>query len=203
MENIDFNELLKNEILDDEKSSKLRNEILELVTKYTNSAHKEKEFIPGKSIIPVSGKVFNHNELKMLVASSLDFWLTSGRFTEKFESQMKEFLGVNFVITTNSGSSANLLALSSLTSEQLGDRALQPGDEVISVASAFPTTVNPILQNNLTPVFIDMDLPTYQINTDSIENAISKKTKAIMIAHTLGNSFNINKVINIAKNNNL
>jgi len=139
----------------------------------------------------------------MLVSSSLDFWLTTGRFNEEFEKRLGKFLGVKFVITTNSGSSANLLALSSLTSEQLGEKSLKPGDEVITVAAGFPTTVNPILQNNLIPIFIDVQIPSYVIDENLIEENITKKTKAIMIAHTLGNAFNIKKITDIARKHNL
>jgi len=159
----------------------------------------KKSFIPGKSLVPVSGKVYSDFDLQMLVSSALDFWLTSDRFNEEFEKQLSEFLGMNFVITTNSGSSADLLALTSITSEQFGDRALKPGDEVISVAAGFPTTVNPILQNNLIPVFVDVNLPTYNIDSNLIEKSISDKTKAIMLAHTLGNPFNLQEVMRIAK----
>ena len=139
----------------------------------------------------------------MLDSSSLDFWLTTGRFNEEFEKRLGKFLGVKFVITTNSGSSANLLALSSLTSEQLGEKSLKPGDEVITVAAGFPTTVNPILQNNLIPIFIDVQIPSYVIDENLIEENITKKTKAIMIAHTLGNAFNIKKITDIARKHNL
>jgi CDP-6-deoxy-D-xylo-4-hexulose-3-dehydrase len=139
----------------------------------------------------------------MLVSSSLDFWLTSGRYNREFEKRLGEFLGIKFVITTNSGSSANLLALSSLTAEELGERSLKPGDEVITVAAGFPTTVNPILQNNLIPVFIDVQIPTYVIDENLIEENITEKTKAIMIAHTLGNAFNLKKITHIARKYNL
>ena len=139
----------------------------------------------------------------MLVSSSLDFWLTSGRFNDEFEKQLSKFLGLNFAITTNSGSSANLLALASLTSHMHGERALNPGDEVITAAAGFPTTVNPIIQYGLTPVFVDVEIPTYSVSPKSIEDAITDKTKAIMIAHTLGNPFDVETISKIAKENNL
>lgn len=196
-------DLLTNSNLDAEDTAKIRNEIMTLISKYAESAHAEKPFIPGKSLIPVSGKVFGEAEIQMLVSSSLDFWLTTGRFNKEFEKRLSEFLGIKHVITTNSGSSANLLALSSLTSEQFGERSLKPNDEVITVAAGFPTTVNPILQNNLVPVFIDVKIPEYVIDENQIEENITKKTKAIMIAHTLGNSFNIKEITDIAEKHDL
>ena len=196
-------DLLTNSNLDAEDTAKIRNEIMTLISKYAESAHAEKPFIPGKSLFPVSGKVFGEAEIQMLVSSSLDFWLTTGRFNKEFEKRLSEFLGIKHVITTNSGSSANLLALSSLTSEQFGERSLKPNDEVITVAAGFPTTVNPILQNNLVPVFIDVKIPEYVIDENQIEENITKKTKAIMIAHTLGNSFNIKKITDIAEKHDL
>lgn len=200
----EFDKLLNNPKLDiSDKSVELRQRIMELVSEYTKYSHKEKSFTPGKSLISVSGKVYGESELQMLVSSSLDFWLTSGRYNEEFERQLAKFLGINFVITTNSGSSANLLALSSLTSNQLGKRALKDGDEVITVAAGFPTTVNPILQNRLVPVFVDVSIPTYVIDPSLIEDAITEKTRAIMLAHTLGNAFNVEEVLRIAQKNNL
>jgi CDP-6-deoxy-D-xylo-4-hexulose-3-dehydrase len=154
-------------------------------------------------LVPVSGRVYDHEEIEMLVSSSLDFWLTAGRFNKQFEKEFSEFLNIDFAITTNSGSSANLLAISSLTSSELGDKALKPGDEVLTVAAGFPTTVNPILQNNLIPVFIDVDLSTYVVNSEVVENAISENTKAIIFAHTLGNPFEINKINKLAKKHGL
>ena len=174
-----------------------------LVSEYYGLTHNQNKIILNESTIPVSGKVFSETDLQMLVSSSLDFWLTSGRFNDEFEKQLAEFLKVNFVVTTNSGSSANLLALSALTSEQLGKRALKSGDEVITVAAGFPTTVNPIIQNNLKPVFVDVNSTTYEIDSSLIENAISEKTKAIMIAHTLGNAFDLDEVTRISKKYNL
>jgi CDP-4-dehydro-6-deoxyglucose reductase, E1 len=198
------NDYLKNSSLDiTQKGKQLREKILGLISEYYEISHNNNKFIPGKTIIPVSGKVYDDNDLQMLVSSSLDFWLTSGRFNDKFERELEKFLKINYVLTTNSGSSANLLALTALTSNEFGKSALQKGDEVISVAAGFPTTVNPILQNNLTPVFVDVEIPTYVIDTELIEKAITEKTKAIMIAHTLGNCFDVEKISKIAKDNNL
>ena len=200
----DVTKLLENINLDKtDDIKKLRKQIMQLVSEYYKLAHNQNKFILNQSIIPVSGKVFSEMDLQMLVSSSLDFWLTSGRFNDEFEKQLAEFLNVNFVLTTNSGSSANLLALTALTSEQLGEKALKPGDEVITVAAGFPTTVNPILQNNLKPVFVDVNISTYQIDSSLIENAISEKTKAIMIAHTLGNAFDLDEITRIVKKHNL
>ncbi len=200
----DVTKLLENVNLDKtDDVKKLRKQIIQLVSEYYKLAHNQNKFILNQSIIPVSGKVFSEIDLQMLVSSSLDFWLTSGRFNDEFEKQLAEFLNVNFVLTTNSGSSANLLALTALTSEQLGEKALKPGDEVITIAAGFPTTVNPILQNNLKPVFVDVNMSTYEIDSSLIENAISGKTKAIMIAHTLGNAFDLDEITRIVKKHNL
>ncbi len=200
----DVTKLLENVNLDKtDDVKKLRKQIIQLVSEYYKLAHNQNKFILNQSIIPVSGKVFSEMDLQMLVSSSLDFWLTSGRFNDEFEKQLAEFLNVNFVLTTNSGSSANLLALTALTSEQLGEKALKPGDEVITIAAGFPTTVNPILQNNLKPVFVDVNMSTYEIDSSLIENAISGKTKAIMIAHTLGNAFDLDEITRIVKKHNL
>lgn len=165
--------------------------------------HQHKPFEAGKSVIPPSGKVLGASELKNMVEASLDGWLTTGRFNDAFEKRLSEFLGVKHVLTTNSGSSANLLAFSALTSHKLGDRAVKPGDEVISVAAGFPTTVNPILQFGAVPVFVDVHIPTYNIDPDKIEAAISPKTKAIMLAHTLGNPYNLEVVVALAKKHKL
>lgn len=200
----DVTKLLENINLDKtDDAKKIRKQIIQLVSEYYKLAHNQNKFILNQSTIPVSGKVFSEMDLQMLVSSSLDFWLTSGRFNEEFEKQLAQFLNINFVLTTNSGSSANLLALTALTSEQLGERALKQGDEVITVAAGFPTTVNPILQNNLKPVFVDVNMSTYEIDSSLIENAISEKTKAIMIAHTLGNAFDLDEVTRIVKKHNL
>ncbi len=186
-----------------DKAIKLREQILELVAEYTSEAFPQKEFIPGETHVPVSGRVFDEADLQSLVDSSLDFWLTTGRFAAKFEKEFAAFFNMRFSILVNSGSSANLLALSCLTSPTLGDRQLKPGDEVITVATGFPTTVNPIFQNNLVPVFVDVDIPTYNINTSQLEAALSRRTRAVMVAHTLGNPFNLKAVSEFCKQNNL
>jgi len=172
----------------------IRKEIAALVEKYAEQAYQKKAFVPGESVIPPSGKVLGAYELQLMVEASLDGWLTTGRFNKEFEQKLGQFLGVPYVLTTNSGSSANLLALTTLTSPSLGERSLKPGDEVITVAAGFPTTVNPILQNGLVPVFVDVDIPTYNIDVTQLEQAYSDKTKAVMIAHTLGNPFNLEAV---------
>jgi CDP-4-dehydro-6-deoxyglucose reductase, E1 len=182
---------------------KLRNQISELVQQYAEIAHVPVPFVPGKSAVPVSGKVIGTKELQLMVDASLDGWLTTGRFNAMFEERMAKFLGVKHVLTVNSGSSANLVAFSALTSPKLGDRAIQPGDEVIGVAAGFPTTVNPILQFGAVPVFVDVDIVSHNIDADLIEAAISPKTKAIMLAHSLGNPFNLDVVTAICKKYNL
>jgi len=183
--------------------AQLREEILALVGRYSEIVHAQKPFVPGKSVIPASGKVVGSNELKLMVEASLDGWLTTGRFNTAFERRLAQFLGVKHVITANSGSSANLLAFSALTSPQLGERAIKPGDEVISVAAGFPTTVNPILLWGMVPVFVDVHIPTYNIDPTLVEAAISEKTRAIMLAHTLGNPYNLSEITRIAKKFNL
>ena len=182
---------------------KLRSQISELVQQFAEIAYAPKTFIPGKSTVPVSGKVIGANELKMMVDASLDGWLTTGRFNTMFEQRLSAFLGVKHLITVNSGSSANLVAFSTLTSPKLGGRAIKPGDEVIGVAAGFPTTVNPIIQFGAVPVFVDVDLSTHNIDSSKIEAAISPKTKAIMLAHSLGNPFNLNIVTMLCKKYNL
>ena len=186
-----------------ETEIQIRKKILKEVKKIAQLKSKQKDFIPGKTQINYSGRVYNEKEMINLVDSSLDFWLTAGRFAQKFEKKFAEFLGIKYCLLTNSGSSANLLAISALTSYKLGKKRLKPGDEVITIACGFPTTLNPIIQNNLIPVFIDVELGTYNIQTEKIEKAISKKTKAIFIAHTLGNPANLNKITKIAKKRNL
>lgn len=182
----------------------LRQKIYKLVEELVSIEEVEKKsFEIGKSYIPVSGKVTDANEIKNMVAASLDGWLTTGHFNKEFEENLKSFIGVKHLLTVNSGSSANLVAFTTLTSHMLGERAIQPGDEVISVAASFPTTVNPILQNNCIPVFVDVNMKTYNIDISKIENAITKKTKAIFIAHTLGNPFDLDAVMDICKRNNL
>jgi CDP-6-deoxy-D-xylo-4-hexulose-3-dehydrase len=170
---------------------------------YADVALAPAPFVPGRSVVPPSGKVIGARELELLVDSSLDGWLTTGRFNDAFERKLGQFLGRRHVRTTNSGSSANLLAMTALTSHLLGDRALKPGDEVITVAAGFPTTVNPSLQNGLVPVFVDVTLPTYNIDPARIEAAISPRTRAIMIAHTLGNPFDLDAVMDVAKRHDL
>jgi CDP-6-deoxy-D-xylo-4-hexulose-3-dehydrase len=170
---------------------------------YADIAHRPAPFVPGNTPVPPSGKVIGARELELLVESSLDGWLTTGRFNDAFERKLGEYLGRGFVRTTNSGSSANLLALTALTSHLLGDRALRPGDEVITVAAGFPTTVNPVLQNGLVPVFVDVSLPTYNIDPQRIEDAVSPRTRAIMIAHTLGNPFDLDAVMDVANRHDL
>ncbi len=165
--------------------------------------HAPSDFIPGDSPVPVTGKVFGKEEISAAVNASLDFWLTSGPYSEKFESRFAKTVGMRGAYMVNSGSSANLVALTTLTSSKLGDRALRPGDEVLTVAAGFPTTVTPILQNNLVPVYVDVDLETYVANDEALESAIGPKTKAIMMAHTLGNPFNLDLVQNLAKKHNL
>ena len=175
----------------------IKQEIFKNVKKYYELQHLEKEFTAGKSRINYAGRVFDEKEIISLVDSALEFWLTTGRFAEEFEREFANFLGLKFCSLTNSGSSANLLALSSLTSSKLGDKKVKPGDEVITTACGFPTTLNPIIQNNLVPVFIDVELGSYNIKVDDIEKAISEKTKVIFIPHTLGNPVNLSKIIKI------
>jgi len=195
--------ILKNSELDDIKAEDLRARILELAGEYAVAAHGPKKFKPEKSNVPVSGRVYDASDLRHLVASSLDFWLTTGRFNDAFESRLSDFVGAKHALTVNSGSSANLLAVSALTSPELGKDALRPGDEVITVAAGFPTTVNPIVQNGLMPVFVDVDIPTYGILVSEVKKAITPKTKAIVAAHTLGNPFDLDGICRIAKDNDL
>jgi len=182
---------------------KLRSQISELVQQYADIAYAPKPFVPGQSAVPVSGKVIGAKELQNMVDASLDGWLTTGRFNAMFEARLAEFLGVKYLITVNSGSSANLVAFSALTSPKLGERAIKQGDEVIGVAAGFPTTVNPILQFGAVPVFVDVDLATHNIDASKIEAAITPKTKAIMLAHSLGNPFNLDVVTALCKKYNL
>lgn len=182
---------------------KIRSQISELVQQYAEIAHAPKPFVPGESTVPVSGKVIGTKELQLMVEASLDGWLTTGRFNALFEEKLAKFLGVKYLITVNSGSSANLVAFSTLTSPKLGERAIKPGDEVIGVAAGFPTTVNPIIQFGAVPVFVDVDLETHNIDATKIEAAITPKTKAIMLAHSLGNPFNLDVVTALCKKYNL
>lgn len=181
----------------------LRSQINELVQQYADIVYAPKTFVPGESVVPVSGKVIGAKELQLMVEASLDGWLTTGRFNEMFETRLAKFLGVKYLMTVNSGSSANLVAFSALTSPKLGERAIKPGDEVIGVAAGFPTTVNPILQFGAVPVFVDVDLATHNIDATKIEAAITPKTKAIMLAHSLGNPFNLEVVTALSKKYNL
>jgi len=181
----------------------LRKEIAELVKEYAALQYEEKAFIPGETVVPPSGKVIGETELQYMVEASLDGWLTTGRFNDQFEKELAEFIGIKKLITVNSGSSANLVAFSALTSPKLGDRAIKKGDEVIGVAAGFPTTVNPIVQFGAIPVFVDVDLKTHNVNADLIEEAITPKTKAIMLAHTLGNPFDLGKVKALCDKHNL
>jgi CDP-6-deoxy-D-xylo-4-hexulose-3-dehydrase len=178
-------------------------DINNLVEKAINELHAPKTFIAGESSIPVTGKVFGKPEISAAVSASLDFWLTAGPYTEKFESEFAKTVGMRTAHMVNSGSSANLVALTSLTSPKLGDRRLRPGDEVITVAAGFPTTVAPIIQNQLMPVYVDVDLGTYGANEEQLRAAITPKTKAIMMAHTLGNPVNLDLVQELAKKHNL
>jgi len=181
----------------------LREEILELVRRYHEAEFASKPFVPGQSPIVYAGRVFDAEELVSLVDSSLDFWLTTGRYAHRFELAFARHLGVRHAMLCNSGSSANLLALSALTSPKLEGRRLRPGDEVITVAAGFPTTVNPIVLNRLVPVFLDIDLGTYNIDVSRLEEAVGPRTRAVMIAHTLGNPFNLDAVLDVAKRHDL
>ena len=186
-----------------ENSERLRARILELVADYSAEAFPQKDFVPGKTPVPVAGRVFDAVDVQSLIDSGLDFWLTEGRFAKQFEKEFARFFNMRHAILVNSGSSANLLALTCLTSPMLADRRLQAGDEVITVATGFPTTVNPIFQNGLVPVFVDVQIPTYNIDTTQLHEALSEKTRAVMIAHTLGNPFDLEAVTAFCKENNL
>jgi CDP-4-dehydro-6-deoxyglucose reductase, E1 len=186
-----------------EKSEQLRKKILELTAEFHAEAFAKRDFVPGTSVVPVSGKVIDAADMSAVVDSALDGWFTTGRWAKEFEKKLARFVGVRSASLVNSGSSANLVALSALTSPKLGDRALKPGDEVITVAAGFPTTVNPIFQNKLVPVFIDVTLPTYEIDVTKLEDARSEKTRAVMVAHTLGNAFDLDAVVAFCKKYNL
>jgi CDP-6-deoxy-D-xylo-4-hexulose-3-dehydrase len=185
------------------EKGRLRNEIRALVHRYAALEFAPRPFVGGTSVVPPSGKVLGALELSNMVDASLDGWLTTGRFNAEFENRLAAFLGVQHVATVNSGSSANLIAFSALTSSKLGDRAIVPGDEVIAVAAGFPTTVNPILQFGAVPVFVDIELGTYNIRAELVEAAISPRTKAIMLAHTLGNPFNLEVITALCRKHNL
>ncbi|QEE27950.1 lipopolysaccharide biosynthesis protein RfbH [Terriglobus albidus] len=186
-----------------DKAAAIRQQILELTAQFHAEAFPARKFTPGTSVVPVSGKVIGPEDICSVVDSALDGWFTTGRFAKDFERKLARFVGVRSASLVNSGSSANLVALSALTSPKLGDRQLKPGDEVITVAAGFPTTVNPILQNRLVPVFLDVTLPTYEIDVTRLEEAYSPKTKAVMIAHTLGNVFNLDAITAFCKKYNL
>jgi len=176
-----------------------RQDILAGVRRYCEAAFAQRTFVPGETPIPVSGRVFDADDVVHLVDASLDFWLTTGRYADQFEREFARWSGVRHALLCNSGSSATLLALSALTSQTLGERHLRPGDEVITVAAAFPTTVNPIVQNNLTPVFLDIEMGTYNIDASRLEEAVGPHTRAVMLAHTLGNPFNLDAVLDVCK----
>jgi len=181
-----------------------RNQILELTGEYAKLAFEKKsEFVPGETHVPVSGKQIGQEEIKLAVDACLDGWLTTGRFAKQFEKEFAKYMKQRFCLLTNSGSSANLLAISALTSPHLGNRQLKPGDEVITVAAGFPTTVNPIIQNGLVPIFVDVNLDDYGIDVELMEQAISPNVKAVMLAHTLGNPFNLERVTQFVKKHNL
>lgn len=173
--------------------------IVDLVGQYARAHHAPRTFVPGESPVPVSGKVYGEKEMQFLAESCLDFWLTTGRFNTQFEQKLADRIGVKHAITVNSGSSANLVAFSTLTSHYLRGEALKPGDEMITVATGFPTTVNPALQYGIVPVFVDVDIPTYNIRPDMIEAAVTDRTRAIMVAHTLGNPFDLAEVMRVAE----
>jgi CDP-6-deoxy-D-xylo-4-hexulose-3-dehydrase len=185
------------------RADQLRRRILDLVAEYCSEAFAEQKFVPGETSVPVSGRVFDARDVQALIDSGLDFWLTTGRFAAQFEKSFARFMGVRGATLVNSGSSANLLALTALTSPRLGERRLLPGDEVITVAAGFPTTVNPIIQNRLVPVFIDIKIPTYGVDAAYLEQSHSKRTRAVMIAHTLGNPFDLGAVKEFVDRHNL
>jgi CDP-6-deoxy-D-xylo-4-hexulose-3-dehydrase len=186
-----------------DETTKLRAQIMELVASYYEAALRPGEFIPGVTSVPVSGRVFDATEVQYLVDAGLDFWLTTGRFAAQFEKEFARVCGVRHAMLVNSGSSANLLALSCLTSSSLAERALRPGDEVITVAAGFPTTVNPIIQNGMVPVFVDVVIPTYNLDVSQLEEALSERTRAVMVAHTLGNPFELSAVTAFVKKHHL
>lgn len=177
--------------------------IIDLVGQYAEVHHAQKPFVPGESVVPVSGKVYGAKDMQLLAESALDFWLTTGRFNTEFEARLSKYIGVDHTLTVNSGSSANLVAFSTLTSHYLRNDALKAGDEMITVATGFPTTINPSLQYGIVPVFVDVDIPTYNIKPEMIEAAVTEKTRAIMVAHTLGNPFDVAEVMRVAEKYNL
>jgi CDP-6-deoxy-D-xylo-4-hexulose-3-dehydrase len=187
----------------DRRAGELRSQILGLVRQYHALAFEEPPFVPGETEVRPAGRVFDAHELELLTDATLEFWLTTGRFAQQFERSLARFVGVRSALLVNSGSSANLLAVTALTSESLGSRRVKPGDEVITVAAGFPTTLNPIVQNQLVPVFVDISLPTYNIDVSQLEAALSPRTRAIVLAHTLGNPFDLNAITRFAKEHGL
>src|ERR1700690_1862716 len=185
------------------RADELRDRIRGLVGEYYREAFPAAGFVPGSSPVPISGRVFDEQELELLVESSLDFWLTTGRFAEQFEREFAKFVGVREAVLVNSGSSANLLAITALTWPKLGDRRLRPGDEGITLAAGFPTTANPILQNGLVPVFVDVHIPSFNVDVSYLETALSARTRAVIFAHTLGNPFAVDAVTAFSKKHGL
>ena len=185
------------------RADELRAQILDTIHEYYSAAFPQRDFIPGETPVPISGKVFDADEIKLLVDAGLDFWLTTGRYAAQFEDEFARVFGLRYAMLTNSGSSANLLALTCLTSPALKEKALRPGDEVITVAAGFPTTLNPIIQNNLVPVLVDVEIPTYNVDASQLEAALSKRTRAVMLAHTLGNPFDLERVTEFVRKHDL
>src|ERR1700690_2507057 len=185
------------------RADDLRDRIRALVGEYYREAFPAPAFVPGSSTVPISGRVFDEQELELLVESSLDFWLTTGRFADQFEREFAKFVGVREAVLVNSGSSANLLAITALTWPKLGDRRLRPGDEGITLAAGFPTTANPILQNGLVPVFVDVHIPSFNVDVSYLETALSARTRAVIFAHTLGNPFAVDAVTAFSKKHGL
>jgi len=186
-----------------ERAKELRAKIIALGREYCDEVHRKKPFRPGLDPVPVSGKLFDGSDMALLLSSSLDFWLTADRFDSVLEKGLEDFIGVEHLATVNSGSSANLIAISALCSPSLGEGAMRPGDEVITLAAGFPTTVSPIVQNGLVPVFVDVSLPSYNVRMDELEKALSPRTKGIILAHTLGNPFDLDGVMKFARENDL
>jgi len=203
MDKESFDPLVNNSIDNTPEAQELRTSILELVGRYFDSVNRGRRFEAGKTYLPAAQKVLDASDIQYLVSASLDSWLTTGRFNDEFERRLAEAVGARHARTVNSGSSANLLAISCLTSPALKERRLQKGDEVITVAAGFPTTVNPIVQNGLVPSFVDVGLPSYNIDTEAMEDAISERTRAVMVAHTLGNPFDVTKVKSICRKHSL
>jgi CDP-6-deoxy-D-xylo-4-hexulose-3-dehydrase len=197
------NQVIEVKTAEQRKQDQIRQAISKLVEEYAALEFAAKSFVPGSTVIPPSGKLIDASEIKNMVEASLDGWLTTGRFNALFEKKLAQFIGVEHLITVNSGSSANLVAFSTLTSPKLGKRAIQKGDEVIGVAAGFPTTVNPIVQFGAIPVFVDVDAQTHNIDVTKLEAALSPKTKAVMLAHSLGNPFNLDVVVALCKKHNL